>query len=297
MQIGRDTISRVTDAILEDVQAWRTRPLERVYAIAYFDCLMVKVRDMDRSVRRPGSATWRIGVSVEGERECPRDLVGGARGREVLARCPERPAPARRPGRPGVLRRRAHRVPRARSRQSSREHGFRAASFTRSAQSMRYVAYTERKRVAGDLKPIYRAVNVEAAEAGLGSDPRREVGREVPHDRGVPASSVENITTRSSRSPPTYAEPSDTTNSIENLDRQIKKGNQDQRTLPRREQAATKLIYLAIRLSRGQMATSIQLDSSTTRPQDPHSEYSTTQLNQTQRSAATGRPAPARSRA
>ena len=49
-RIGRDTISRVTDAMLEDVQAWRTRPLERVYPIAYFDCLMVKVRE-DRSVR------------------------------------------------------------------------------------------------------------------------------------------------------------------------------------------------------------------------------------------------------
>src|SRR5580704_5437538 len=67
VQIGRDTISRVTDAILEDVQAWRTRPLERVYPIAYFDCLMVKVRE-DRSVRNR-ACYLAIGVSVEGERE------------------------------------------------------------------------------------------------------------------------------------------------------------------------------------------------------------------------------------
>ena len=67
VNIGRDTISRVTDAILEDVQAWRTRPLERVYPIAYFDCLMVKVRE-DRSVQNR-ACYLAIVVSVEGERE------------------------------------------------------------------------------------------------------------------------------------------------------------------------------------------------------------------------------------
>src|SRR4051812_8861412 len=35
--VGRDTISRVTDAVLDDVVAWRTRPLEAVYPIVYFD--------------------------------------------------------------------------------------------------------------------------------------------------------------------------------------------------------------------------------------------------------------------
>src|SRR3954468_5502519 len=47
--IGRDTISRITDAVLEDVEAWRTRPLAAIYPIVYFDCLMVRVRE-DRSV-------------------------------------------------------------------------------------------------------------------------------------------------------------------------------------------------------------------------------------------------------
>lgn len=67
VNVGRDTISRVSDAILEDVQAWRTRPLGRVYPIAYFDCLMVKVRK-DRSVQNR-ACYLAIGVSVEGERE------------------------------------------------------------------------------------------------------------------------------------------------------------------------------------------------------------------------------------
>jgi glycine hydroxymethyltransferase len=48
--IARDTISCVTDAVLEDVQAWRTRRLDEIYAIVYLDALSVKVRE-DRSVR------------------------------------------------------------------------------------------------------------------------------------------------------------------------------------------------------------------------------------------------------
>jgi len=45
VEVGRDTISRVTDAVLEDVAAWRTRPLEAVYPIVYFDALQVKVTE------------------------------------------------------------------------------------------------------------------------------------------------------------------------------------------------------------------------------------------------------------
>src|SRR3954469_2701103 len=66
-EIGRDTISRITDAVLEDVAAWRTRPLERVYPIVYFDALFVKVRE-DRSVRSR-ACYLALGVTVDGERE------------------------------------------------------------------------------------------------------------------------------------------------------------------------------------------------------------------------------------
>src|SRR5215217_4800646 len=64
VEVGRDTISRVTDAVLEDVQAWRTRPLEAVYPIVYFDAMQVKVRE-DRSVRNR-ACYLAVGVTVEG---------------------------------------------------------------------------------------------------------------------------------------------------------------------------------------------------------------------------------------
>jgi hypothetical protein len=58
-EIGRDSVSRITDAVLEDIAAWRTRPLEQVYPIVYFDAMMVRVRE-DRSVQNR-AATSRSG--------------------------------------------------------------------------------------------------------------------------------------------------------------------------------------------------------------------------------------------
>jgi putative transposase len=68
-QIGRDTISRITDAVLEDVAAWRSRPLERVYPIVYFDAMFVKVRE-DRSVKNR-ACYLALGVTCDRDREEP----------------------------------------------------------------------------------------------------------------------------------------------------------------------------------------------------------------------------------
>jgi putative transposase len=67
VDIGRDTISRVTAAVIEDVKAWQARPLERVYPIVYFDAMRVKVRK-DRSVANR-ACYLALGVTVDGERE------------------------------------------------------------------------------------------------------------------------------------------------------------------------------------------------------------------------------------
>jgi putative transposase len=66
-EIGRDSISRITDAVLEDVAAWRTRALDAVYPIVYFDAMQVKVRE-DRSVHNR-ACYLALGVTCDGERE------------------------------------------------------------------------------------------------------------------------------------------------------------------------------------------------------------------------------------
>ena len=67
VEVGHDLISRVTDAVLEDVREWQSRPLEDVYPILFLDALIVKVRD--GGAVRNKACYVAIGVNLEGERE------------------------------------------------------------------------------------------------------------------------------------------------------------------------------------------------------------------------------------
>jgi putative transposase len=64
--ISRDTISRITDKVLEEMTEWRNRPLDRVYPVLFIDAIHVKVRD-GQVTNRPIYVV--IGVSVHGERD------------------------------------------------------------------------------------------------------------------------------------------------------------------------------------------------------------------------------------
>jgi putative transposase len=112
--------------------------------------------------------------------------------------------------------------------------------------SMRYVTWKDRKQVIADLKPIYRAVNADAAQQAL--EAFDEVWRgKYPMIADAWRTRWENIV-------PFMALPAElrravyTTNSIENLNRQIRKSIKTRGHFPD-EQAATKLIYLAIQRS------------------------------------------------
>src|SRR5437763_6582495 len=45
VDVSADLISRVTDAVLDELQEWQSRPLDRVYPVVFIDALMVKIRD------------------------------------------------------------------------------------------------------------------------------------------------------------------------------------------------------------------------------------------------------------
>lgn len=238
--IKRDTISRVTDAVLADVEAWRTRPLDAVYAIAYFDALMVKVRE-DRSVRTR-ACYLAIGVNIDGEREVLgiwwQETEGAKfwlavlndlhqRGvQDVLVACVD--------GLTGFPEAIEAVFPQAWV-QTCIVHQIRS--------SMRFVAYQDRKQIAADLKPVYRAVNAEAAAAALEIFDEKW-GAKYPMIADSWRSRWQHIV-------PFLSLPADlrravyTTNSIENLNRQIRKSIKTRGHFPD-EQAATKLIYLAI---------------------------------------------------
>src|SRR5664279_3776557 len=63
-ELSHDTISKSTDAVLEEVKARQSRPLEELYPIMYLDAIVVKVRD-GHQVRNK-SAHLAVGVDMDG---------------------------------------------------------------------------------------------------------------------------------------------------------------------------------------------------------------------------------------
>lgn len=64
--VGKDTVSRITDKVLEEMTEWSSRPLDRVYPVVFLDAIVVKIRD-GQVTNRPVYAA--IGVTVNGERD------------------------------------------------------------------------------------------------------------------------------------------------------------------------------------------------------------------------------------
>ena len=58
IDLSPDLIGAVTDAELEQVAAWQARPLERVYALIFFDALRVEIRDKGLVANRPFISCW-----------------------------------------------------------------------------------------------------------------------------------------------------------------------------------------------------------------------------------------------
>ena len=65
-KVSKDTISKITEKVVEEMTEWRNRPLDRVYPVIFIDAIVVKVRD-GQVVNRPIYVV--IGVSVDGERD------------------------------------------------------------------------------------------------------------------------------------------------------------------------------------------------------------------------------------
>jgi transposase-like protein len=64
--VSRETISKITDRVLDDLADWQNRPLDRVYPVVFIDAIVVKIRDGQVANRPVYTA---IGVTVDGKRE------------------------------------------------------------------------------------------------------------------------------------------------------------------------------------------------------------------------------------
>src|SRR5690606_17144304 len=60
-------ISKVTDAVIEQVIEWQSRPLDAVYPIVYLDCIVVKIRQDKQVINK--AIYLALGVTMEGQKE------------------------------------------------------------------------------------------------------------------------------------------------------------------------------------------------------------------------------------
>jgi putative transposase len=95
VEVSPTLISNVTEAVIEEVKAWQSRPVDEVYPIVYLDALVVKMRCDGRVENR--AVYVAIGMTMEGGKE----VLGvdlGQRGSEVLAASVDRVAEPRAEG-------------------------------------------------------------------------------------------------------------------------------------------------------------------------------------------------------
>jgi putative transposase len=241
-ELSRDTISRITDAVLDEVRAWQSRPLEEVYPILYLDAIMVKVRDGHQV--RTKAAYLAVGVDCDGVKSVLGIWVQNSEGakfwagvcaelanrgvRDVLFVCCD--------GLTGLPEAIEATWP-ASSVQTCVVHLIRAG--------MRFVAYQDRRKVAAALKPIYTAPSVDAAETALLEFAESELGQRYQAtvrtwqnawERFIPFLAF----------PPAVRKIIYTTNAIESLNYQLRKIIKNRGHFPN-DDAVVKLLWLAIR--------------------------------------------------
>jgi putative transposase len=240
VEVGRDLISRVTDAVMEDVREWQQRPLDDVYPVVFLDALVLKIREGGSVQRR--ACYLALGVTVEGERDVLgmwfQETEGAKFWMQVLSELKQR-------GVNDILLCCVDGL-----------KGFPEAIEAIYPQtvvqtcivhlirhSLKYVPRREREQVARDLKPIYTAVDADAAQAALERFDEKW-GARFPVIRQAWLNAWEYVT-------PFLAFPAElrrvvyTTNAIEALNRQLRKAIKTKGHFPN-EEAVRKLIYLAI---------------------------------------------------
>ena len=240
-ELSPETISKIVDAITDEVLAWQQRPLEALYPVIYLDAIIVKVRDGGHV--RNKAANIAVGVDMDGIKHVLGIWVQATEGakfwasvcaelanrgvRDVLIVCCD--------GLSGFPEAIEATWPEA-TVQTCVVHLIRAA--------MRFVSYTDRKKVAAALKPIYQAANEAAAFAELDAFAATPMGQKYPStikafrgawERFVPFLAF----------PPALRRVIYTTNAIESLNYQLRKVTKNRGHYPN-DLAAVKLLWLAI---------------------------------------------------
>jgi putative transposase len=240
--VSPDFISTVTDEVMAEVVAWQNRPLEPMYPVIFFDALRVKIRD--DAVVRNKAVYLALGVLPDGSRDvlglwieqtegakfwlkvfnelktrgCNDILIAVVDGLKGLSEAIETAFPAT-------------------TVQTCIVHLIR--------NSLDYATWKDRKAVAKELRPIYKAATEAAARAALDEFAVGPWGEKYPTIADSWRRAWEHVI-------PFFAFPPEvrrviyTTNVIESLHMQLRKIIKNRGHFPS-DEAATKLLWLALR--------------------------------------------------
>jgi putative transposase len=240
VKVSRELISKVTDAVMDDVREWAKRPLEDVYPVVFLDALVLKVREGGTVQRK--ACYLALGVTVEGDRDVLgmwfQETEGAKFWMQVLSELKHR----------GVQDILICCVDGLKGFPEAIEAIFPHTTVQTCVVhlirlSLRYVPVRDREKVARDLKPIYKAPDADAAQDALERFDEKW-GQRYPVITKAWLDAWEYVT-------PFLAFPDEvrrviyTTNAIEALNRQLRKAIKTKGHFPN-EDAARKLIYLAL---------------------------------------------------
>jgi putative transposase len=241
VEVSPTLISNVTEAVLEEVKAWQSRPLDAVYPIVYLDALVVKMRTEGRVENRAVHVA--IGIGMDGNKEVLGLWTTANEGakfwlqvltelknrglKDIFIACVD--------GLKGFPQAIETVYPKT-TVQLCIVHMTRA--------SLNYVSWKERKEVAMDLKAIYRAATGEEAERQLSAF-EAKWNRKYPTIGALWRRNWQGVVPFFQFSPEirkiVY-----TTNAIESLNMSLRKAIKIRGPFPS-EDAALKVMYLALR--------------------------------------------------
>ncbi len=241
VDVSPDMISIVTDAVINEVRAWQSRPLDPLYPILYLDALQVKVKDQGRVSNT--AIYLAIGVNMSGIKEVLGMWASENEGakfwlsiitelknrgvKDIFIACVD--------GLKGFPEAIETIYPKTQV-QLCLVHLVRF--------SLAYVSYKDRKAVAADLKLIYRAATIEEAEHKLTEFAQMWDARYPSIAKSWKANWARIV--------PMFGFPEDirravyTTNAIESLNMSLRKVIKTRASFPN-DEAAFKLLYLALR--------------------------------------------------
>jgi len=241
-EVSPEFISSVTDAVMAEVTAWQSRPLEPMYPVVFFDALRVKIRE--DAVVRNKAIYLALGVLPDGTRDILGLWIENTEGakfwmkvfNDLKTRGVADILIAVTDGLKGIGEALGAVFP-ATTLQTCIVHLIR--------NSLDYASWKDRKLLAAALRPVYTAASAEAAAQALDEFERGAWGQKYPTvtaawrrawDRVIPFFAF----------PPAVRRVVYTTNAIESIHSQLRKIIKTRGHFPS-DDAATKLIWLALR--------------------------------------------------